>query len=252
MITIFTLVLLTALQMNVAMGQVVQGKAANDSHWTFDKANVNGKIVKDVWDGRDGEIFGNPQIVSGKIGDGIKLNGTDEYIKVSTLDISPSTYPAITLAAWVYPTSTGVGGQSNRRFMFAQDDGGFDRGLLMEGSQWRLGTGTEYWNTGVEVVVNSWQHVAIVYDSTDIKFYMNGVKYSYASPGKLGDGYKYLLIGTHPTQARFFAGIIDDVYVYGAAMSELEIKQIMVGITASSVDLNAKLSITWAKMKTVR
>lgn len=235
-----------ALQTNTAAGQAI-----NDSHWTFDEADVDGATVKDVWNNRDGEIIGNAPLVDGKKGKGIELNGIDQNIVVSALNISPSTYPDITLTAWVYPTSTGAGGQADRRFLFGHDDGGWDRGLLLEGTQWKLGTGSAYWDSGVSVEVDSWQHVAIVYDATDITFYMNGVASSHGSPGTLGDGNSSLLIGTHPSQARFFQGIVDEVYAYDIAMSESEIQQNMEEAT-SSVSQDNKLSTTWAKIKSER
>lgn len=243
-IIVLTLIAVLALQANNAMG--------NDSYWTLNAADIDGNIAKDIWDSKDGEITGAPQIANGKMGEGLQFNGVDEFITVSALNISPSTYPEITLIAWVYPTSDGTGGQGNRRFLFGHDDGGWDRGLLIEGTQWRLGTGAEYWDTEVSVAVDSWQHVAMVYDSTDIKFYMNGVEYSYASPGTLGDGNDSLLIGTHPSQARYFEGIIDEVYAYGSVLSEAEIQENMEGTTTSSVDPDTKLSTTWAEIKTAR
>jgi hypothetical protein len=243
LITVLTLMVL-ALQVNIAVG--------NDSYWSLDAADIDGNIVKDIWDGKDGEITGAPQIVNGKMGEALQFNGVDEFITVSALNMSPSVYPEITLTAWVYPTSDGTGGQANRRFLFGHDDGGWDRGLLIEGTQWRLGTGDTYWDTGVSVEVGSWQHVAMVYDSSDIKFYMNGAESSYGSPGVLGDGNDFLLIGTHPSQARYFEGIIDEIYAYDSALSLVEIEENMEGTVPSRVEADAKLSTTWAEIKVVK
>ena len=153
--------------------------------------------------------------------------------------------------AWVYPTNNGTGGQGNRRFLFGHDDGGWDRGILMQSTNWRTGTGndgTDYWDTGITVDVNTWQHIAVVYKEDDIEFYKDGEMQSYGSPGALGEGNPFLLIGAHPTQARFFQGIIDEVLVYSRALSEAEIKQDMnaSGIAVESVQ---KLAVKWGGIK---
>ena len=82
-------------------------------------------------------------------------------------------------------------------------------------------------------------------------FYKDGVEYSFGSAGSLGDGHPFLLIGAHPSQARFFKGIIDEVYAYDEVLSGLEIGQIMEGVI-SAVNPDMKLSITWGGIKASR
>lgn len=253
-ITILTTLFLVMLFLNanIALGQAISNGLV--SYWALDKGDIAGKTVDDKKGNNDGEIIGAPEVIAGKVGDGLKLNGTADNIKVSTLNISPAVYPTITLMAWVYPTSDGTGGQGNRRFLFGHDDGGWDRGLLMQTTNWRLGTGndgTDYWDTKAAVGVNAWQHVAMVYSENDIEFYKDGVNYSYGNPGALGSGNTFLLIGTHPTQARFFQGIVDEVYVYSRALSEAEIKQNM-NSSGAAVERAYKLSSCWGDIKVIK
>jgi hypothetical protein len=234
---------------NTAIGGIVTDGLV--SYWTFDERDIAGGTVKDKKGANDGEIIGAPEVVEGKLGNGLRLNGTTDYVKVSSLDVSPGTYPTITLMAWVYPTSDGTGGQASRRFLFGHDDGGWDRAILMQSSNWRTGTGndgTDYWDTGVTVDLNTWQHVAVVYKEDDIEFYKDGKMFSYGSPGDVGNGNPFLLIGTHPTQARFFQGIVDEALVYDRALSKAEIKQ---NIDASGIAVeNAhKLAARWGDVK---
>jgi hypothetical protein len=250
-IAIFAVMFLATLVLdtNIAIGQAVSNDLV--SYWTLDEKDINGKIVKDKMGRNDGEMIGAPGIVAGKFGNGLKLNGTADYIKVSSLNISPAVYSTITLMAWIYPTSDGTGGQGNRRFVFAHDDGGWDRGMLIQTSNWRLGTGndgTDYWDTGVAVGVNAWQHVAMVYSEKNIEFYKDGAKSSYGTPGKIDAGNPFLLIGTHPSQARFFQGTIDEIYVYSRALSEAEIRKNM-NASGMAVESAYKLSISWGNIK---
>ena len=39
------------------------------SYWSFDKADVEGEIVKDGWGKNDGVFFGSPKQVAGKVGE---------------------------------------------------------------------------------------------------------------------------------------------------------------------------------------
>lgn len=255
--TFFALMILAALalQTNTAKG----GQLVKDgliSYWTFDEADMDGDTVKDTRGNNDGEIIGDRKTVDGKVGNGLEFNGVDDNVKVSSLDISPGVYPTVTAMAWVYPTSTGEGGQGSRRFVFGTDDGGWDRGLLMQSTNWRVGTGndgTDYWDTGATVDLNTWQHLAIVYDAEDIKFYKDGVEYSYGSPGDVGAGNPFLIIGGYPIadRARFFKGIIDEACVYDRALNGDEIRQNM-DATEIAVEKSNKLSITWGEVKAVR
>lgn len=56
----------TAAYMNSAAAKFVTTDLV--SLWTFDKADIEGKTVKDFWGNNDGEIKGAPQIVKGNIG----------------------------------------------------------------------------------------------------------------------------------------------------------------------------------------
>jgi hypothetical protein len=248
-VPVLALIAMLAFSANDSRCQVVKDGLV--AHWSFDEADIDGKTAKDVSGNSDGEIIGDPQVAEGKAGEGLELDGVAENIKIPSLDISPAVYPEITLMAWVFPTNTGVGGQKNRRFVFGHDDGGWDRGLLMQDSNWRVGTGndgTDYWDTEAKVDVGVWQHVAVVYNAEDIKFYKDGAEYSYGSPGAVGDGNNSLLIGAHPSQARFFQGIIDEAYIYSRALSKAEIDQ-NARVMGTSVERSDKLSITWGEMK---
>jgi hypothetical protein len=121
----------------------------------------------------------------------------------------------------------------------------------MQDSNWRTGTGndgTDYWDTAVEVTLNTWQHVAVVYSAEDIKFYKDGEEYSYGSPGAIGDGNPFLLVGAHPSQARYFQGIIDEICVYDRPLTRDEIRG-NIAVSGAAVESSGKLATTWGKMK---
>ena len=239
-------------QANPAVGQAVTDGLV--SYWSFDEGTVQDDTVEDVWGAHAGTIIGAPNVVEGQVGDGLELNGTADHVRVEGFDISPGVYPEITVMAWVFPTSDGTGGQADRRFLFGHDNGDWDRGVLMQESAWRVGTGpdgADYWNTGATVDVNTWQHVAVVYNADTILFFKDAVEIDYGNPGLLAAGNNFLLIGTHPSQARFFQGIIDEIYVYERSLTsdELETNMEAQGLAVQPV---SKLTTTWGNVKASR
>ncbi len=255
LITVFALVAL-ALQAGTAKGDVIRDGLV--SYWTFDEADVDGKTVKDVVGDNDGEMVGDPTVVEGKFDQAIELHGpgnNGDHVKVATLDISPPNYTDITLMAWVYPTSFGAGGNSNRRFVFGHDNGGCDRAILMRDEGWRIGTGFDnqpqcYWETGASVGLETWQHIAVVYqhDEKKITFYKDGKDHVFDEDSDIdASGNPFLLIGAHPNMQRMFEGLIDDAAVYDRALSQDEIKETAEGLAVSA---SGKLAITWGETKT--
>jgi hypothetical protein len=137
--------------------------------------------------------------------------------------------PLLTLSAWVYPRQVGGTAHEGRRQVLSQDDGGFDRSLLMENGHWNVFTGGANWNTGVTAEANIWQHVAVVFESGDVKFYKNGQAYSFKSAPGNGSSALKLMIGQNPSGLwnEFFDGLIDEVHIYNKALTGDQIKDLM-------------------------
>jgi hypothetical protein len=106
----------------------------------------------------------------------LAFDGSTNYV-TTTLDAQPSALPTTTWEAWVYPTRTNFG---TRQTLFTVDDGGYDRGVVIEANtaNFCIFTGTGTW-LPVAVDLNAWQHIAVVYTPTGISFYKNGVEYVY-------------------------------------------------------------------------
>ena len=65
-----------------AVAQVVEKGLV--SYWSFDKTDVEGKVVKDSWGQNDGVFFGAPKQVPGKVGEAFRFNGPDDAIDVAS------------------------------------------------------------------------------------------------------------------------------------------------------------------------
>ncbi len=171
--------------------------------------------------GYDGTLYNmdDSTWVDGKFGKSLYFDGSDDVVS-TLLDIEQSSDSSgITMTAWVYPNST----SSGRHHVISSDSGGFDWSLLREGNQWRVFTGSGSWNTGFYVEINKWQHIAAVFiPGEGIKFYKNGVE-SITSTISYDENDNNISIGKNPGNNEYFAGKIDEVYIYNKNLKNDEI-----------------------------
>jgi hypothetical protein len=118
---------------------------------------------------------------------GLILDGSDDYLKPSTLPLSGSSN--FTFEAWINSTSSGVfGGSCNAAFRRLlgwglaggnQVEIGDCNGLLAVQYTGLNGSGA-FWPTGVSVR-NVWNHVALVKNGNNFTLYINGA-FAFSSP----------------------------------------------------------------------
>jgi hypothetical protein len=155
---------------------------------------------------------------------------------------------AMTMAAWIYPTSNGV--YSGDWFGIGQGgiivnkEGEYEVARFADGNIWWAFANTDpgytWTNTHVQAPLNTWTHVAITYDAVagKIKAYINGtLVQTYIGNGNIGvigdyagfPGLDEVWIGgrqeTNDTQ--FFDGRIDDVAIYNRALTQAEVQALM-------------------------
>lgn len=130
---------------------------------------------------------------------------------------------ALTVEAWVYRTSS-FGG------VFEKTEGGtLDKNYLMfiEGGFvfWRLVKAGVFETITKEITANNWHHIVGTYDGTKMVLYVDGVKQgekAVASPIDTGTGESF--IGKLGSNSIAMVGRIDEVAVYGTALSEARVK----------------------------
>ena len=82
------------------------------SFWTFDKSDIDGKTVKDVWGKNHGTIEGNPKKVEGKVEEVMEFDGADDFVDCGS-DASLDITDAITIQVWINPKAAGEGGPNS-------------------------------------------------------------------------------------------------------------------------------------------
>jgi hypothetical protein len=95
--------------------------------------------------------------------------------------------------------------------------------------QFWLGTGSDSWTRvyGPAVALSTWTHVVGTYDGTTARLYLNGVQVGSSTTGFAANAARPLRIAAGATDRApdyLLAGRIDEVAVYGAALTPTRIQ----------------------------
>jgi hypothetical protein len=173
-----------------------------------------------------GMLFGNPPWAVGKIGSAVEFDGRHDYIDCGndpSLDITDQ----ITIAAWIYPTGSGV--STYPRIVDKSDGtGGADPGYKIylraaENYVVTLSAGGIYMNSSSSVVLNAWNYVAFSITGTQWRLFLNGAWEQWDESTLPSSSSNPLFIGNSPAGDRHFIGIIDDVRIYNRVLTPAEI-----------------------------
>ncbi len=201
-------------------------------HWAFDEL-VDGVAPDASGHDRHGKVFGE-ELVDGVHGNAIRFNGVDQYVALGNL----GEHQAVTVAFWMKPEQPEAAEP-------ADDNGGV--------RCWQGLVTSDAWEAGVLHVpfgrrivdayyhqsesdrgrlesprlrYGQWYHVAIVADtaSRELRLFLNGQEHAYdridhyTGPIKLMEQ----VVGREG-DGRYFRGAIDDVRIYGTALSPAQV-----------------------------
>lgn len=181
----------------------------------------------DIADGNGGAIVGGVTFSAGRVLQAFNLNGSNAYVQASNapnLQISSQ----ITLDAWINPTATGG------RVIDKISAGGSD-GYMLDtlAGKIRLIIGPNSTSGATTIPTGSFTHVAGTFDGTTLRVYFNGVlDGSVVAAGAIPTNALPLRIGADSTGATLFSGLIDEVEVFGRALSQPEISAIVIAGSA--------------------
>jgi chitodextrinase len=189
-----------------------------------------GTTVADVsGNGNTGTIVNATWTTSGKYGDALSFNGTNAQVVVND-SASLHLTTAVTLEAWVNPSSAPTGWQDviykplDNYFLEAASSNGNKpgAGALLTSSAEPLAYGT------AQLAANTWTHLAMTYDGTTLKIYVNGtLATSAAQSGTITTSANPLQIGGDTTYGQYFKGLIDEVRIYNVALTQAQIQSDM-------------------------
>ncbi|MFH1789583.1 MAG: LamG domain-containing protein [bacterium] len=166
-----------------------------------------------------------PNIFLGRFGMARYFDGNDDYASVSnSASLNPT--QAITVEAWIYPVST----NNNHYYeVIATKQYNYELSISVDG---RLRVGIIN-SQNVRVVTNSnpgivkkgaWNHIALTYDGTNVKGYVNGaLAVSKSQNGNIRTNSFPLTIG-QVSNSYYYHGSIDELRIRNKALSAQEIE----------------------------
>ncbi len=187
--------------------------------FAFDEGS--GSVVADgSGSGNNGSVA-NTAWVAGKYGGALSFNGTSSRVTVpdsASLHLSS----AMTLEAWVNPATTTA---AWRDVIYKGNDNYYLEGTSDSGGRPAAGgTFGDTYGTSA-LAVNTWSYLAVSYDRTTIRLYVNGTQVSsLAATGAIASSTNPLSIGSDSLYGQYFQGLIDDVRVYNTALTQAQIQ----------------------------
>ena len=194
------------------------------SHWNFEEGS--GNTAFDVADSNPGTLVGSPVRAPGLSGAALFFNGVDNYVNVpdsNSLDLTNQ----FSISLWFKP-NTLLDGNSGRHdllkkflsywfiFNYPGNDGKLTF-VLNSGAPVVKST-TASWASG------QWHHAVATYDGANLKLYVNGaLEGSIATTAVPVKNTAPLQIGGNSDQGYYFSGGMDEVRLYGCALTAADI-----------------------------
>lgn len=224
-------------------------------HWTFDgpdtawSSDTAGTVIDKSGNGNTGTLTSMNRKTSptlGKIGQGLKFDGEDDYAVTSASTLVNPNTSDLTLSLWTKVVNFNLegGGVSQRIFMqnidgnnvwmMTMNDGAtgnpgskqFAFAIQKNGTGYYKNTTTSTWSTNV------WYHIVEVwhYNTNTQEIYVDGVSQALntlsSSAFGLGSADNKVYVGQRSDNNGHFNGSLDDVRVYNRALSATEVKQL--------------------------
>ncbi len=186
-------------------------------------------ITDSTGTGNNGTMANAVRTTAGKFGSALTFNGSNALVSIpdsASLDLTNS----LTLEAWVKPTTlTGAW----RTVLLKEQTGNivYDLYAGRTGSPaaplsevFASGSATSAQAT-TGLALNVWSHLAATYDGSIVRLYVNGTQVAtQAAVGDLPNSTGALRIGGNNLWNEWFDGQIDEVRIYGRALTATEIQ----------------------------
>ncbi|HEY5791804.1 MAG TPA: LamG-like jellyroll fold domain-containing protein, partial [Chthoniobacterales bacterium] len=188
--------------------------------WTFEKDSagaaydVSGQqnhATKEEWAGLSAS------------GGALSFSGTSGYLQTPVANQAQGA-----LMAWIYPRVS-TAAPAFQSIFDSDVYGQFGTGWGLNNGMITVLLDNLVWNTGVPVEYDKWQHVALVYDASSAKLYVNGLvkaTCTYTQGAVTPANYR---IGRSNAYAHYFDGKLDDVRIYSGTLLAMDVALISGG-----------------------
>ena len=201
----------------------------------------------------DGIIDGTVDIVEGKYGEAMDF-GEQGQVVAPYIELNDRSF---TVSMWVSPRQEGGAEQCVLSQMQVNATNTSLHYRLYTNGTTRMGFYSNDLDAPASLVADEWQHVCfwLDVDNDDRRIYVNGEQVA-QDAGK--NGIAYLgnagdtIVGSWGTSGQKFNGLIDEVQIWGRALSENDVQDSMLDLMTFAVDARGKVATTWAGMKRAR
>jgi hypothetical protein len=251
---------LSAFVLSLILTAVAAAQPAPAGWWRLD-----GDAQDSSRNNNHGTVVGNPQWVAGKFAEALEFDGNGDQVECGNGPSLNITGP-ITISAWIYPTGAGSGTYP-RIVDKSNGTGGADAGYKLyvrpaNDYIFTLSAGGVYFNSTLSATLNAWNYVAFVITGTQWKLCVNDTWERWDRTELPNVSTRPFSIGESPVGGRPFQGIIDEVRVYGQALTEAQIEEVKRGPIPSNmaskpvpmnaaVDVPQDVTLSWTPAKEV-
>lgn len=160
-----------------------------------------------------------------KLSNAYLFNGTTSYISLPS--ISKSQW---SISVWINPTL-----QDSYKRIFGQASNNLEIALITAGSNVSLQIYDGAWrDTAVLITPNSWNHLVITFDGTNLRVIHNGTQDYSGVIGRALSG--TCRIGSDVAGTAFYSGVIDQFGIWDRALNDWEIKNIYNGGNLTTIE----------------
>ena len=217
--------------------------------YTLNDADIDGKVVKDIFGGNDAELFGNLKSVEGATdatGEALEFEGKAEnYIQIPEL----GEFEHVSIECYALEAQFGGIQGIVSTWQWAAGKVHFK----FEGNQIQV-----HKNDGVKIRLNAeadtWYHIIYTSNTKDneLKLYVDGELVDEGVAGAAPELMNERRIGSEH-DGRYLIGMIDNVRIYDRILEEDEVKQNFESKSDQlPVEPAGKLSTTWGHLKGLR
>jgi fibronectin type 3 domain-containing protein len=190
------------------------------AYWTLDE-NAGFTTADTVLpDDGSGTIFG-AEWTTGISGSALDFNGIGDNVVIDNTPQLQITGKAISMHAWVFPRDGAVA-PSQKIIAKFSDRGISDAfGMMIQDYRLRFRLDDELMISSHIVTLNEWVHIAMVYDGTDMRIYVNGVLDTTIPELKsdpIDASSKAVHLGRREGEGNFFDGIMDEVQILNSVL----------------------------------
>jgi hypothetical protein len=198
------------------------------AYYTFDVGNLE----DETGNGNNGVIQGGVNFVADRFGNAnsaVSFNGVNGYVEIDGTQFNFAYNMSVSM--WVLPSAT----NGQYASILGKSQPGSYSGWIVWGSDNLNRYHFEYWIPSSSVVSSSialsssnWNHLVIIRKAPYFIGYLNGVlQFSYSgNPVTITANAANLRIGSHGGTQNFWAGIIDDLFIFDRPITALEVQQL--------------------------